>query len=982
MHRRGMPGAWMHGSVNAGGVDPRGARRLRSPRRTGRPWGRVRPFAPAIPVDRTTRFRYSDGMGGASRGRNCTGGTMEMREHAGSGAASGGAASGETTEAGLVLKATPPRIQRDQLARPRLLLDDTRLRDVPAIFIQAPGGYGKTSLLAQWRRECLGTGSVVPWLTAGRGDDPRRLLQGLVAGFAAAACRPGFGESLLAAPPDPLEGLTEWLAEVARSALDTVLVLDEAERLPAGSFEAVTYLLRNLPPNLRVLIGTRGAVPADLDDLVAYGQCATVGAADLRFTLDETIALIRQRFGSEFDAGLAVRLHEIADGWPLGLQLMLAVMAGDRDPRAAAEALLAETGPLRDRLVGMMFANLDPADLALLTQLSVVDDFSPALAAAVGGAPDAAERLRRVAAATPVLVAAEHGDWLRPHALAREALRDRFSRLGEGERAAVHIRAADWLEANGMGAAAARQALAAGRRDRAFELAERSLYDSLMAQGRVDDVRDWLRIIPEAESDARPRLLLTAAWSLAIGENHEAAERLVARVLARDGIDDELRCECALVRAGAAVFADDPDRFAALHDPWATDPPLTDPWLRKIHANRSAFRALIDGEPAMARLRLQRAPARDDDAEDGGGAALYLTRWSEFINGLSYLWEGQVLLAERILRPALLRADADLGRRNRFSCMLAALLAAALWVRGEPREAELALANRLDVLERSGLPEAVLLAFRTLARIAAEDSEARALDLLEGLHAIGEQRAMPRLKVVSLAEQVWLHARAYRAETCRDLLARIDALIATEGAARGPLWWKGISVYRDMAEGHAAVAARDWKAARAPFERANAAARRGKRQRLYIETLGFRALALHLGGEDGGDLAREAVELARVYGLTRAFEAAHPLLGERIERIAARAGDAAPPRAGPAKPARAAEAETELIARSSALTPKEREVLELLARSLSNKEIGLTMNIHEDTVKWHVKNLFAKLSAGNRKQVVSRARLMGILAPA
>lgn len=185
-----------------------------------------------------------------------------------------------------------------------------------------------------------------------------------------------------------------------------------------------------------------------------------------------------------------------------------------------------------------------------------------------------------------------------------------------------------------------------------------------------------------------------------------------------------------------------------------------------------------------------------------------------------------------------------------------------------------------------------------------------------------------------------------------------------------------------MAEGHAAVAARDWKAARAPFERANAAARRGKRQRLYIETLGFRALALHLGGEDGGELAREAVELARVYGLTRAFEAAHPLLGERIERIAARAGEAAPPPARPAKPAAPAPAETDLVARSSALTPKEREVLELLARNLSNKEIGLTMNIHEDTVKWHVKNLFAKLSAGNRKQVVSRARLMGILAPA
>ena len=99
----------------------------------------------------------------------------------------------------------------------------------------------------------------------------------------------------------------------------------------------------------------------------------------------------------------------------------------------------------------------------------------------------------------------------------------------------------------------------------------------------------------------------------------------------------------------------------------------------------------------MARLRQQRAPRGDLDAASG-----HLGRWSELIIGFSYLWEGQVLLAERILRPALLQADADLGRRNPFSCMLAALLAAALWERDQPRDAELALANRLDVLERSG----------------------------------------------------------------------------------------------------------------------------------------------------------------------------------------------------------------------------------------------------------------------------------------
>jgi LuxR family maltose regulon positive regulatory protein len=64
---------------------------------------------------------------------------------------------------------------------------------------------------------------------------------------------------------------------------------------------------------------------------------------------------------------------------------------------------------------------------------------------------------------------------------------------------------------------------------------------------------------------------------------------------------------------------------------------------------------------------------------------------------------------------------------------------------------------------------------------------------------------------------------------------------------------------------------------------------------------------------------------------------------------------------------------------SMALTPKEREVLELTARNLSNKEIGLAMQVGEQTIKWHMKNLFAKLDAGTRKQVVQRARILGLL---
>ena len=47
------------------------------------------------------------------------------------------------------------------------------------------------------------------------------------------------------------------------------------------------------------------------------------------------------------------------------------------------------------------------------------------------------------------------------------------------------------------------------------------------------------------------RLLLAAAWSLAVSERHEDADRCIARLLQQPGVDDALRCECALIGSGA-----------------------------------------------------------------------------------------------------------------------------------------------------------------------------------------------------------------------------------------------------------------------------------------------------------------------------------------------------------------------------------------------------------------------------------------------
>ncbi len=880
----------------------------------------------------------------------------------------------------LLLKVTPPRVPRHQMARPRLQADHEHLRDHPVILVQASAGFGKTSLLAQWRREHLAHGRVVAWLSAQSWDDVSRFVQSLAMAVRAAAGRPTFGHTLLeSAAHAGLEGVTAWLAEVAQTAMDIVLIVDEAERLPQATREALAYLLRNAPSNLRAVVAARADHHVDIDDLVTYGSCTVVGPAQLRFRLDETIELVRARFGARVDRDAAARLHELAEGWPLGLQLALSVMAAGSDPQAEASAMVQRGGALRDQFVDLLLTNLDPADAAFLTRIAILNPLHPDLCRRLMPQADAPQRLARLARDTPLLIAGEASEWLRMHSLARDELRRRFALLPADEQAVLHARAAEGLAELGLIEAAALHAWAAGQRELAYDLAERSLYESVMARGRIASALDWLARLPAAEVDRRPRLLLAAAWSLAVGERHEEASRYVERILARERSDDALRCECALIQSGAAVYADDPDRFAALHDPWAREPPLKDPMLLQLHANRSAYRTLLDGEPALARLRQQQAPR-----PGSGSAADHIDRWGGLCVALTYLWEGQVLLAEKLLRPTLAGVEGDLGRRSPLTCTLAAVLAAALWERNEPDEAAGLLANRLDVLERSGLPEAVLLGFRTMARIAAaEGAEHRAIELLEALDAVGLSRRLPRLRIVSLADQVRLHARRFRAESCRELCARIDALLADPASPQGPLWRRSVAVLREVAHAHAAIAAQEWRRAADALLGADGLAQRAKLGRLHIELLGLRAYVLDRCGEKALPLLREAVDLAATYGLVRVFDDAHPALGEWVRQTvpggapASGAGPlAASLRAPQAAPAAAARAHANP---TMALTPKEREVLELAARSLSNKEIGLAMQVGEETVKWHMKNLFAKLDAGTRKQVVQRARILGLL---
>jgi two-component system, NarL family, response regulator len=63
----------------------------------------------------------------------------------------------------------------------------------------------------------------------------------------------------------------------------------------------------------------------------------------------------------------------------------------------------------------------------------------------------------------------------------------------------------------------------------------------------------------------------------------------------------------------------------------------------------------------------------------------------------------------------------------------------------------------------------------------------------------------------------------------------------------------------------------------------------------------------------------------------------------------------------------------------SQLSPREIEVLQLIAGGHSNKEIGRALGIAEATVKWHVNIILSRLDAGDRTQAIVTALQRGIL---
>ncbi|WP_250494314.1 LuxR C-terminal-related transcriptional regulator [Caballeronia sp. GAWG1-1] len=888
-------------------------------------------------------------------------------------------------------KFVPPRGARQLMPRSALLARLLDARRQRCIVIHGPAGSAKTSTLMAWRHSLLTLDFDVAWLSLAPADDEVRIFfAGLLASLALVdRSIVDMAERLTARDGDEL-AVEHWVIAlvrgVARHKRELVLMLDDVHHLrDARIFEALRWLIDYAPPQLHVVLTSRRPLPLSLARLRAQGLTTEFDQQDLRFSAEESERFLREQSGRIGKRDAQV-VHELTDGWATGLQSF----ANDLKARRGAPlapASVCEGAAFVGYFEREVLARLPRDDVLLLTYAALCGRFCAPLCAdlldqagVVGVAiDDIAAQLIRLEAdnlfVTSVAPEQERDAWYRLHPLLRSVLLNRVASLPDEAQRGLHAAAWHWFDAHGHMDEAVQHAVLAGNSEAAANMVE-GFAHTLLARGELRQLASLMRRLPPGQVAARFDLLVMQAYlQMYAGETDALQQgiRQIARRSERSGPRE--RYALAVLRGGLALQRDDTDSVAALLPELQRVPSDADAFTRAGRSNILSWMFIHRGEYAEARKVLEEGASRE-----GAPRGILLGRC---MGGMTHAAEGQVLLAERVLREVLTEADKQGAAYIGISCMSAALLGEALYELNDVEAALALLENRIDLLERVSIPDTVLRALTVLAGahwLAGRRGEA--LDYLTRIEDYAARRQVDRLLACALHwRSRWLLDDG-QVDEADAALSRLEALaVRYSGAVRSTAW--EISVCAGLARIAMCLHQNDFDGAVARLKPLAALSEAGGR---WSRVASVRLqLAIAEQGRCNDKRAREhlteALRVGHRLGLMRSvLDGAgdsqamldvvvsdphfDPVLAFYAERLV---------NAGKAR-ARVPAGASSPQASGDLLSERESEVLSLLALALPNKKIARVMDVSLDTVKWHLKNIYRKLDVSGRDGAVARMR--------
>jgi LuxR family maltose regulon positive regulatory protein len=381
------------------------------------------------------------------------------------------------------------------VSRPELLGRLARAERI--VQISAPAGSGKTALLRSWIAGAR-LARRVAWVTVdGEERDPRRFWMSVADALRGTTEGSALVRPLTAAPDVDGCAMVERLLKDLSPLEDRLwLVIDDAQLLDSGELlpQLEPLVLRG-PAQLRLVLSTRHDLNLGLHRLRLEGELTEIRAADLRFSLAEARALF-DATGVELSAEALARLHGRTEGWAAGLRLAALSLAGHPDPERFAAEFSGSERTVVEYLLAEVLERQSEQVRRLLLRTSVLERVNGELADLLsggGGGERVLQDLERANAFVVPLGPAR--SWFRYHHLFADLLRRELRRTAPDEVIGLHQAAAHWFAAHEFPVEAIRHAQEAED----WSLAARLLADhwlGLQLDGQAATVHPLLARFP------------------------------------------------------------------------------------------------------------------------------------------------------------------------------------------------------------------------------------------------------------------------------------------------------------------------------------------------------------------------------------------------------------------------------------------------------------------------------------------------------
>jgi LuxR family transcriptional regulator, maltose regulon positive regulatory protein len=865
------------------------------------------------------------------------------------------------------------------------------------VIVTGSAGFGKTTLLAQWRQELLGSGAEVSWLVLGPAESHLGQFWSYLAN---ALARLGIASEddahlLDGAPNQRLADavVASVVNHAASSAKELFLIIDDYHFAEDAAIHDLLYRLVNqAPDNLHVILAARNDAPIPTGRLLGLGLVAMIVAEELPFDALEVAEFVSRNVTAQLRPEDAQLIYQHSLGWPAALQLV--AIGLNRSPRrgsttpAVLTDLSERAGDLGSYLEEEVIRDLSPDLTEFIETLSVCPRFDADLAASISDRPDASDLIVQLESENLFLTRIEFEggqEWFRMHRLFGDFLAARRVRHGSAWERRIHHRASRWFASHDLIPEAVRHARLAGDVDFAVAVVTRAA-TGMRSLAYIGTQLRWIGELAPEKVRANPKLLALGCWALMLSGHPDDAEvwagRLAGAPAETPEVAADIAAQVALVRTGVALARDDTERAEAYLAPFAESLP-NDPFQSSLAITGVTLCAVASGRFDAARRRFQHWRSRRTDDVTSDHAIVAAT--SLFVAALV---EGDVCYVERECPVLLTLAETVHGQRSSCANICAALLASAYVERDRVGEARELLANAGEML-RIATPEVMIQASLAQARVQCLDDDWRgALASLANAEHRFRERHLDRGVVLMLSAQAAIHCAHGDLRRTALIQADLDGLSQRYINSAG---WRGeIPAMVALAAARLALAEhRGAEASRYLAQAGEDAIRRNRQRTRVVVDLLASASALDLGQAEVAQRHLAAgVSAARLLGLLRTVIDELDQLPPEIR---------APLRAMLGALAASGHAAAQLYidrlqmtpagapTRSSSpapvlgITAREAEILQLLGQSMSNKRIALTLNVSADTVKWNLRNIYAKIGVSSRYDALSWARRSGLI---